>query len=195
MEIAPGIDAEEWKKLKLDDNNSSDWRRAAEIASKRIYGRYLDASEELIKIDDNKKATERTFGFAILAIDFAVVETIQAWKEKLTDTSNKSKQLISKFLEEEPEYRSYFPSVMDAKIFYKAFRCGIAHVTNTAPKTRVWSFGPLLFKFQDTFILNRTEFHKKLKTSFDSYIQIIREGSDLALRANFKYVLDYIAKA
>lgn len=194
MEIAPGIDAEEWRKLNLDDDESPDWIRAAEIANKRIYGRYLDASEHLINLDDKNDPTKRAFGFAILAIDFAVVETIQAWKEKVIDTTGKSKKLVSSFLEEESEFKSYFPAVMDAKKFYKAFRCGIAHVTTTAPKTRVWSVGMLLFKSQGSYVLNRTEFHKKLKISFDNYLVIIRDGSSSVLRSNFKYVLDNIAK-
>ena len=52
MEIAPGIDASEWRKLDLTRMDSRDWPRAIEILRKRIEARYL--RKRLDKGNDTK---------------------------------------------------------------------------------------------------------------------------------------------
>ena len=52
MEIAPGIDASEWRKLDLTRMDSRDWPRAIEILRKRIEARYL--RKRLDKGNDNQ---------------------------------------------------------------------------------------------------------------------------------------------
>ncbi len=90
MKIAPGIDADDWKRLDLGNPDSSDWERAISIFEYRIRGRFTDAVDFLIADDEQRPVAERRFGFAILAVDCFLVETLEAFRQGLTDTRSRS---------------------------------------------------------------------------------------------------------
>jgi hypothetical protein len=81
LEIAPGYTVKCWKNLTLDSRqpDSTDWKKALQILDARISQRFLDPVDELIKADESR--SRKTFGFAILAIDFLVIETLQGFRE------------------------------------------------------------------------------------------------------------------
>ena len=74
LEIAPGYTVGCWKRLKLDPDvpNSDDWEKAVKIFDARIRKRFFHPVDVLIEHQSHSK---KTFGFAILAIDFLVIET------------------------------------------------------------------------------------------------------------------------
>jgi hypothetical protein len=80
MQIAPGFDSSEWASLQLDDPQSKDWEKAISVFKSRIYARFVEPADVLISIDEQKPAAERRFGFAILAIDCLIVETLGAFQ-------------------------------------------------------------------------------------------------------------------
>ena len=96
MYIAPGVPKDQYLKLNLDDDDSSDWEKASDILRKRIYARYLDAAELLIKDDEARSPLDRKYGFTILAICCLLMETIQAFKDGLADTKGKSTKTVKK---------------------------------------------------------------------------------------------------
>jgi hypothetical protein len=63
MQIAPGVDASEWKALKLDDGASADWAKAVAILDGRIRARYIEPIDWLIAAEEKKPPSERRFGF------------------------------------------------------------------------------------------------------------------------------------
>jgi hypothetical protein len=78
LSIAPGYTIEDWTHLsgKLDPAkpDSEDWRNALEIFKARVQRRFLDAADVLIRFD--RARSHWTFGFAILAIDFLVIDAM-----------------------------------------------------------------------------------------------------------------------
>jgi hypothetical protein len=125
MQIAPRTDAVVWKKLDL--GNPSNWETAVSILERRIRGRFANAIEFLIADDEPRPATERCWGFVILAADCLLVETLQAFRRGLTDTRGKSKELCVQFLTERTAFKPFFTSQDIATRFYYEFRCGLAH--------------------------------------------------------------------
>jgi hypothetical protein len=108
MQITPGTDAADWKKLDLD--NSGDWETAVSIFEQRIRGRFSDAIEFLIADDEPRPVAERRWGFAVLALDCLMVETLQAFRRGLTNTQSKSRELCVQFLTERTAFKSFFTS-------------------------------------------------------------------------------------
>lgn len=192
MQIAPGIDAAHWKKLDL--NNPVEWETAVSIFERRIKGRFTDAIEFLIADDELRSATERRWGFAILAVDCLLVETLQAFRRGLTDTRSKSKELCVQFLTERPAFKPFFASPDIATRFYYEFRCGLAHNAQTFGDGRVWSVGPLLTMSGTQITVNRTAFHKAFVAELEDYLAVLRKGADQELCANFRTKMEFIAE-
>lgn len=180
MQIAPGIDAADWKKLDLDDPGN--WKTAVSIFERRIRGRFFDAIEFLISDDEARLATERRWGFAVLALDCLLVETLQAFRRGLTDTRNKSKELCVQFLTERSAFKPFFTSPDIATRFYYEFRCGLAHNAQVFGDGRVWSVGALLDLNGKQITVNRTAFHRALGMELDEYLAALRNGLPPELR-------------
>jgi len=168
MQVAPDFDSSEWSKLQLDDPMSKDWGKAVSVFRARIYSRFIDAADVLVCLDEKKPIKERRFGFAILAIDCAVVETIGAFQEGLTDTDRKSKGTFAKFLSTSPGFQKHF-TLARAKKFYSDFRCGILHQAETGGESKVWSVGELIPDDAGRLTVNRTKFHEQLKADIETY--------------------------
>jgi len=181
-------------RLRLADPASPDWSRAIEIGRARIYGRYFDAVDLLIKAEESLPPRKRRYGFVILAIDCLLVETIQAFKDGVIDTRKKSKKLFRKFLRNIPSFKSYFVDEKQANEFYEHIRCGILHQGETKKDSRVWSVGSFLQRTKHGIIVNRTEFHKKLKNEYDRYLNDLIENTDPRLRENYQKVMNHIAR-
>jgi hypothetical protein len=130
MQVAPDFDLSEWSKLQLDDPMSKDWEKAISVFSTRIYSRFIDAADVLVSLDEKKPIKERRFGFAILAIDCAVVETMGDFQEGLERTNDQSRATFAKFLSKSPGFEKHF-ALARAKQFYSDFRCGILHQAGT----------------------------------------------------------------
>lgn len=192
MQIAPGTDAADWKKLDLD--NPSNWETAVSIFERRIRGRFTDAIEFLIADDEPRPAVERRWGFAVLALDCLLIETLQAFRRGLTDTRSKSKDLCVQFLTERSAFKPFFPSPDIAARFYYEFRCGIAHNAQVFGDGLLWSVGPLLAINGTQITVNRTAFHQAFVRELEEYLAALRSGVDQDLRTNFRTKMDFIAE-
>ncbi len=192
MEIAPGIDAGDWKQLDL--NKPSDWARAIEIFERRIRGRFTEAVDFLIADDEPRNPKERRWGFAVLAIDCLLVETLEAFRQGLTDTRTRSKKLCVSFLTKRNTFRRFFTTENLATRFYYEFRCGLAHNAQVFGTGRVWSIGPLLALNGDRITVNRTAFHQAVLAELQEYLDALRAGVDVTLRQNFRTKMDFVAE-
>jgi hypothetical protein len=183
MWIANGHTASEWNSLRLDSDTSEDWLTAIRIVDARFRERFIDAADVLIDLDDSLDARERRFGFAILALDCLVIETLQAFREGLVDARRSSQRLFCTFLEEQPEFR--FSSKV-ARIFYRDFRCGILHQAETFNGSLCFSIGPMVVEKSDGLVINRTEVHRAIVKSFDRYLRQLADSANDVLRTNLR---------
>ncbi len=195
MQIAPGVDAEKWRKLRLDDPGSPDWGTAVEILAARINERYLSPVDFLILSEAKKSPLERRFGFTVLAIDCLLVETLGAFIQGLEDTEGVSKKTFCTFLRTRKQFANEFTTDALAEKFYKQFRCGILHQAESGGQSKVWSVGPLLNIDGDAITVNRDKFHDCLKLEFDCYLAELRDSNNLGLRGNFRNKMDYVSRS
>lgn len=194
MDIAPGITSTEWRALRLDDPMNGDWEVAITILDRRIRERYIEPIDYLIAGEATKQAAGRRFGFTVMAVDCLLVETLGAFIEGLEDTRGKSEEIFSRFLLSRASFASEFKCADVANQFYKEFRCGILHQAEIGGSSKVWSVGPLLQIDHGRIIVNRNEFHERIKREFESYLSALRDVKNSDLRVNFKKKMDWIAR-
>ncbi len=193
MEIAPGIQHNEWLRLNLNDLSSPDWNRAIEILNMRIENRYFEPVDLLIEKEKNKLSKEKKYGFTILSIDCLLIETLQSFIEGWKTTKNKSEKAFKKFLTTSPSFKKYFSQDM-AMRFYKNYRCGILHQAEIQSDSLVCSIGPLVQNINNKMVINRTEFHKKLKDDFYHYLEQLKDERNTNLRDNFQKKMNHICR-
>ena len=191
MHIAPGVLADEWKNL--DFASPDAWATGIAIFERRIRGRFTDAVDFLISDDKPRPPTERRWGFAVLAIDCLLVETIEAFRQGLTNTKGKSKDLSVKFLTERPAFKGFFTQDIATRFYYE-FRCGMAHNAQVFGNGLVWSVGALLSVDNGRITVNRTAFHQALLAELKTYLGELSSGTDVSLRSNFKTKMDFVAE-
>lgn len=185
MQISPRFKASDWTSLDL--TQESGWVKAAEIFEDRINGRFLEMVE---RIEDVKFS-----GFAALALDCLLIETLQQFIEGVDETPRgKAKQYFQKFLTS-----THFGGGFDATtaaMFYEQFRCGILHQAEIKGSSKVWKVGRVAQFSADRkgLIVNHKTLHSKLRGAFADYVTELRRGSDPTLRDNFKKKMDFICR-
>ncbi len=197
LEIAPEYTICCWKTLSLDPDqpNSEDWKKALEIFDARIRRRFLDPVDALIEHEAN--CSRKTFGFAILAIDFLVIETLQGFREGVINHDRKSKDLFVNFLTQWSAFRDCTRDQSKhkrcAELIYKGYRCALHHSGSTDDALRVLPVGPtFVFENDHEVTINRTCLHNNLKDEFDTYLADLRAIDKRELRCNFKKKMDAI---
>ena len=193
MEIAKGIKAADYLKLDLSDYKNSDWKIAIGYFEKRIADRFLDPINVLQEFENGKSAIEKKFGFTVLAIDFLLVETLQSFIEGKTNTDRKSKKTFKRFLRERDNFKPFFNKDFDPEDFYKDFRCGILHQSQTFGDTKVWTVGELIRKVGKYTIVNRELFHSYLFKELENYKLNLMKQNNEQLMDNFKIKMDFIS--
>ena len=83
FEIAPGYSNLAWKNFSLDPtiSNHADWENAIKVVKIRFEDRFLEPADRLIQLGKSDGGGMQRFGFAILAIDFLVIESLQGFRE------------------------------------------------------------------------------------------------------------------
>jgi hypothetical protein len=148
----------------------------------------------LIKEDNKRTPVERRYGFTIFAIDCLLIETLQAFREGLTDSKNKSREMFVRFLTTSEGFRKHF-SKDQATSFYYDFRCGILHQAEVMGPSLLFSVGLLKGKKADgTPYINRTKVHEYLKDDIQRYSEELRNPKNSELRKNFRAKMDFIAR-
>ena len=168
-------------------SNKSDWRKAVQIVKDRLNARFFDAVEAIDKKDFS--------GFAVLALDCLLVETLQQFKEGVRETPRgKSGEYFERFLTSAP-FSAHFTQASAAK-FYDDFRCGILHQAEIKGSPKVWRVGVLVAPTPDGngLIINRRLFNTTLRKAFAVYLQSLRNRTDATLCQNFVKKMGYICK-
>jgi hypothetical protein len=192
MEIAKRIYDTDYNKLQLLNLQNDDWLLAIGYLERRLNERYVEPIEILIDSEKEKTAIDKKFGFTILAIDCLLAETIQSFYEGRTESKGKSRMIFVRFLMERDGFKNHFPTINDAMKFYEDFRCGILHQGQTFGDTKIWTVGQLIQKQGEYIIVNREEFHEKIKQELNIYFTELRKRQNQALLNNFKKKMDFI---
>ncbi|MFH1704191.1 MAG: hypothetical protein ABIB41_12350 [Nitrospirota bacterium] len=193
MEIAPRFKVKHWKKLNLDDPANPDWHKAVDVFKSRIFSRFIEPAD--ILIEAYKKDSSKKVGFAVLALDFIVIETIQGFIEGKLDRSDPPGP-FKRFLTTAHEFKDVVRSEGFAMCIYGAFRSGIIHQGQTDGNFRVRADGKMIQrrgkapKYDIT--INRTKFHEAVKSAFERYCYELSDLSNKELRCNFRKKMDYI---
>jgi len=188
MEISPRYNARNWTSLTF--SAEEDWQKAVDIFEDRIRGRFLDI---IACIESHAYA-----GFAVLALDCLLIETLQQFREGKHETpSGQAKQYFVRFLTQ-TSFGDFF-SEETAVMFYKQFRCGILHQAEVKATSLVRRRQVPLVDFTDDrqgLIINRELFHRQLVIEFEHYVGQLRENNPLSkvMRQNFRKKMDYICR-
>ena len=185
MQISPRFKASDWKSLDL--SQESGWERATEIFEDRINGRFLKMVELIKDVDFS--------GFAALALDCLLIETLQQLIEGVDETPRgKGKEYFQRFLSAAPFDGKF--DLASAGMFYEQFRCGILHQAEIKGSSKVWKVGTMvqLTANGKGLIVNHKALHTKMRVAFTSYLSALRQGNDQTLRKNFKKKMDFICQ-
>ncbi len=186
IEIAPNFSCDDWDRLKakLDprgdwDASPAEWKRAIEVVEGRIRTRFLDSADQL--------QTVAYAGFAILALDCLLIETIQAFKNgKHAETPKESRRAYETFLTSSPRFQKYFsfPRVQD---FYTNMRNGLLHDGETRKGWLVKAnpqYDLVDPQPDGSIIVNRERFHDVLVKDFKAYVRDLSNPANKGLRKN-----------
>lgn len=195
LKIAPQYKVADWERLALDPAKpaSPDWQKAVDMFSDRIAGRFFAPADQLLAA---QKDGGQTFGFAILAIDCLVIETLQGFREGVVNHTGQSKKLFVNFLKDWDLFKICLPQGGDADALarevYGDCRCALLHSGSTQG-FRVGTSGPA-FAYESGRLakINRTKFHKGLREEFDAYLAALLETDNAGLRKNFRKKMDAI---
>lgn len=185
MHISPRYTASDWNALNL--TTKSDWRKAVRILEDRLNARFFDAVEAIDEQDFS--------GFAVLALDCLLIETLQQFKEGVRETPRgKNGLYFERFLTSLP-FSMHFDKTKAEK-FYDHFRCGILHQAEIKVSSKVWRVGQLVAPTSDGtgLIINRRKFHSVLRQAFASYLRTLRNRTDAKLCQNFVQKMTYICQ-
>ena len=185
MQISPRFEVGDWKGLDL--TKSSDWRKAVRMVEDRLNARFFDAVEAIQEQDFS--------GFAVLALDCLLIETLQQFKEGVAETPRrKGEEYFVNFLTAAP-FATYFDRA-SACTFYDHFRCGILHQAEIKGSSKVWRIGALVAPTLDGrgLIINRKLFHSVLRKAFANYLRILRNRTEATLCDSFVRKMGYICR-
>jgi hypothetical protein len=180
---------EDWKAL--DFSTEEDWQTAIDIFEDRIRGRFLGIVEAIQDYEFS--------GFAIMALDCLLIETLQQFYEgKAKTPRGRSGEYFRRFLT-----RTSFGAFFDdeiAGVFYDSIRCGILHQAEIKRSSRILIRKNIpLVRWADDrngLIIQRRLFHQQLKSAFCDYTAELRKNDppDDHLRGKFKRKMDAICR-
>ncbi|HZQ20476.1 MAG TPA: hypothetical protein VFA90_17415 [Terriglobales bacterium] len=175
---------EDWKSLTF--RTEDEWQKAIDIFLDRIETRYLIHIDRIIK--------HRTSGFAVLALDCTLIETLEQFRQGKEKTPRtKIGEYFVAFLTS-TSFKKHFDKDK-AKMFYKQIRCGLLHQTE-AKNSRVkrTSTLPMIAytKGNKGLIVNSKPFHQELKTVIRQYADELRNPKSKKAREAFRAKMNFI---
>lgn len=176
---------EDWKAIGF--TTEDDWQKAIKIFECRIRGRFLNQVEMM--------APDAFAGFAVMALDCLLIETLQQFYEGKRRTEGLIKDAFCRFLTRS-SFNAHFDRESAAK-FYYYIRNGILHQAEIKGGSRIWMRGDILVADapnNNGLIINRELFHQQLVREFEDYLARLRKNDppDKELRRRFRAKMDAI---
>jgi hypothetical protein len=166
MRIAGEFKATQWGALRkrLVAGGQAAWHEAVELLDRRIRGRYLGHARRLLD--------ERYSGFAVLAIDSAVVEALEQFRRGKPHTPRGQSGAFFKTFLTQTRFKSHFTEAR-AKLLFDTIRCGILHQAEAKEDSLVKK-GPahpvaVPSKSGSGLVINARRFHDELEGAFEDY--------------------------
>jgi len=175
LRISPRYTSLDWQAL--DSSSPKDWSKAADVVRDRLDGRFLQFASNCLKAKHS--------GFVVLAIDCLLTETIQQFRDGVTNGHGRSQKMVKRFLE-----GTRFQPDFDAKAreaFYVDIRCGLLHQAEAKNMWLIRRRQPaLLQRLADGqgYIVDVERFHAGLQGSLNDYLKLISEPTSSELRSN-----------
>jgi hypothetical protein len=163
-------------KLRSQDQESSEeWKKVLDAFRRRISERFLKPIEELLKQDKNP--TMRS-GFAILALDCLLIDTIQSFREGRIKTGESSTAKSFKTFLKAASFSDF--KSKDRGEFFADVRNGLFHNGETRGNWKIRrDTDQLLLKTDNSRVINRSIFHKRIIVEFDQLCRDLEvPGSD-----------------
>ncbi len=183
ISISPKYRVSDWENAR----NKNDWSLMVDIFTDRIEGRYLKPIRLIEKDDDISEFS----GFAILALDCLIIETLNQFYKGMDETVGEHRLAFWEFFKKSEFFKESF-SRKKAFVFYSHFRCGILHQAQTKNKSLVRiecekMIEPISSHLSYGLIVDREKFHDALESEIKSYKEKLESCGDEwdSLRKNF----------
>jgi hypothetical protein len=186
MWISRNYKADDWKALNF--KTEDDWQKAIAIFRDRMETRCLEHIRRILG--------HRTSGFAAMALDCAVIETMEQFRrgEPKTPYKEGKKHFVS-FLTE----TSFSPDISKRKagLFYKNIRCGLLHQTEAEDSLIKRNDTRPLIAFTEDHkgvIVNAKVFHQRLEQVIREYEAMLKDPESKKERAAFRTKMNFICR-
>jgi hypothetical protein len=183
LRISPQFTSIDWSALERDSHH--DWAKAAAMVKDRLDGRFLRYAGNCLRSPYS--------GFVVLAIDSLLIETLQQFREGITDGHRKSKEMVMRFLAGQRFQPAFDQAARNA--YYSDIRCGLLH---QAEAKRMW----LIRRGQDAmlqrlpdgqgYVIDVRFFHKAVRGSMNDYLRELCQPTSNELRANLWTKMNHI---
>lgn len=190
MKIGAEFKSNEWPALlnRLESNDAAAWQDAIDLLDHRINDRYLNHSRGLL----NKNYS----GFAVLAIDCAVIEALEQYRRGMPKTPHKKSKAYFKAFLTTARFKCFF-SEDTASLFYDTLRCRILHQAEAEADSLVKrKHAAFVVKPSSSgagLVLNTRRFHEELEGAFSDHKAALLQG-DNDLRQCFIKKMNYVAR-
>ncbi|WP_394886327.1 hypothetical protein [Clostridium butyricum] len=182
---------ESYVNLNLNMRSSNDdWNRAIQIFDDRIKGRFFRVINDIMD-----KENYNQDGFAIMALNCLLIETLMQFKEGYAETpQRRNKKEYAKFLRN--EFPEIFRNQKIAGIFYTDIRCGILHSAETKNGSQLTFNKTYVIKEigLNTIKVNVEQMTNILNEYYLNYIERLRDANENRLRISFLEKMDSICK-
>ena len=187
MRISRNYTIEDWKRLRFE--SEADWPVAINMLKDRLDTRYLEHIRTLLPC--------KTSGFAVLALDCALIETLEQFRRGKRQTPQRQgKEYFVSFLTS-TAFGEHF-SKQRAGVFYTEIRCGLLHQSEAEGMSRIKRGDslPLVSDTKDNsgVVINKVAFHGLLETVISDYYAKLADGIDPRLREFFRKKMDAICR-
>jgi hypothetical protein len=153
------------------------------VLHQRLRERFFRPVKELRRYDSTTNSPMRP-GFAILALDCLLIETLSSYRAGKSLKTGKSGRAFKAFLREGYGFREFFAKGEMAADFYDDVRNGLLHDGETRKNWKVQKNTKLLLDCETrSRIINRTLFHKAILCEYRQYFKDLRLGKN---RASFR---------
>jgi hypothetical protein len=185
MRISRRYQVEDYRRLTF--RSEAEWATAIAILRDRFETRYLEHVRALLQ--------RPTSGFAALAIDAALVETLEQFRRGQRSTPYKASAAQFKAFLTETRFGKFFND-HTARLFYKTIRCGLLHQGEAEESSRIkrGSRYPLVGLTTDRrgIIVNAELFHAELEDAVDDYLMSLGDPPETTLREAFRKKMNFI---
>lgn len=180
MRLSPRFTEKDWKAA---FQGAEHWDKAIDIVRDRIEGRWLKCVDEIV--------TFRFSGFAVLALDCIVLESIWGFKNGKAVPKRQEREVYREML----SGRRFGWSDTQSDNFREFVRNGLMHDAETRKRWIVEATIPRDCIAEQNaagdYVINRSKFHKAVRDTFEDWLRMLHSG-DRRLQKNMRTRMDEI---